>query len=87
MELPRRPLPLQVGAPSHCLPLCLGEGINDGTLGNGRQARRDRDAGNAPLSESEWTEKERLRREAIYLRMRDCPAVRLIPRARASAAW
>lgn len=45
-------------------------GINEGTLGNwcGR-ARRQREGGQAPLSESERAELDRLRREIIELRM------------------
>jgi transposase len=45
-------------------------GVNDGTLGNWvAAARRDREGGNAPLSESERAELERLRRENTELRM------------------
>ncbi len=45
-------------------------GVNDGTLGNWcAKARRDRDGVNAPLSESERVELERLRKENIELRM------------------
>lgn len=45
-------------------------GINDGTLGNWvAAARRDREGENAPLTESERAELERLRRENPELRM------------------
>ncbi len=45
-------------------------GISDGTLGNWvTKARRDRDGENAPLTESERAELERLRRENAELRM------------------
>ena len=44
-------------------------GINDGTLGNWcANARRERDGQDAPLSESERAELERLRRENTELR-------------------
>lgn len=42
-------------------------GVNDGTLGNWvAAARRDREGGNAPLSESERAELERLRRVRCF---------------------
>jgi len=45
-------------------------GVNDGTLGNWvAKARRDRDGGEAPLTESERAELERLRRDVVELRM------------------
>ena len=45
-------------------------GINDGTLGNWiAKARRERDGGDAPLSQSERAELDRLRREVTELRM------------------
>ena len=45
-------------------------GVNEGTLGNWVvKARRDRDGGNAPLTEDERAELARLRRENSELRM------------------
>jgi transposase len=45
-------------------------GINDGTLGNWcARARREHDGENAPLSETERAELDRLRRENTELRM------------------
>ena len=45
-------------------------GVNEGTLGNWVvKARRDRDGGNAALSEDERAELARLRRENSELRM------------------
>lgn len=45
-------------------------GVNEGTLGNWvLKARRARDGGDAPLSESERAELVRLRRENTELRM------------------
>ncbi len=45
-------------------------GINDGTLGNWiAKARRERDGGEEPLSETERAELARLRREVTELRM------------------
>ncbi len=45
-------------------------GINDGTLGNWcARARRERDGEDAPLSEGERAELERLRKENATLRM------------------
>jgi transposase len=45
-------------------------GINEGTLGNWcARERRDREDGQASLSESERAELDRLRREIVELRM------------------
>ena len=45
-------------------------GINEGTLGNWvNRDRRARDGGDQPLSESEWAELNRLRRENAELVM------------------
>ena len=45
-------------------------GVNEGTLSNWcAKARRERDGDNAPLSESERAELERLRKENTELRM------------------
>lgn len=45
-------------------------GVNEGTLGNWcARARRDREDGQAPLSESERAELARLRKENTELRM------------------